>query len=167
MALTPRFTALVRWRGPDPSIEIETRHSGFDTPEDAALFANAFSPDAPLSLRLAARSSLQLLKADGHYVEWPTEGVTVWVLPPVAAAVDDLVVASDEDFEPYRFADLSIPTSALGDYEQGQYAVLDGNGSPVDVVVDWDETDHLRVTVRWDATDANDVQLVLSSVLQP
>lgn len=166
MEPTPKFTAVVRWRGPDPSIEIETRHPGFDTPEDAALFANAFGPNAPLALRLASVASVQLLKLDGRYVDWPAGRVTVWVLPSVAAAEDELVVTSDEDFEPHQLTDFSIPSSAVGDYEQAQYGVLDGNGSPVDVVVDWDETDHLRVTVRWDTAEAEDVQLVLSSVLQ-
>ena len=165
MALTPTFTAVVRWRGPDPTIEIETRHPGFGTPEDAALFANAFSPNAPLGLRLAAKSSLQLLRSDDHYLDWPGGEATVWVLPAAASTGNEVVVASDDDLEAQPFADFPFPASAFGDYEQAQYAVLDQNGSPIDVVVDWDERDRLRVTVRWDAT-ATDVEAFLGSIPQ-
>lgn len=168
MALAPTFTAVVRWRGPEPTIEIETRHPGFSSPEDAALFANAFSPNAPLALRLASKTSLQMLMLDGHYVDWPVGGVTVWVLRDAASPEAELAIADDDHFQPRPFTGFEFLPSALGDYEQAQYAVLDQKGSPVDVVVDWDERDHLRVTVRWDAAeeDGEDVQSFVGSIPQ-
>ncbi|HEX7508663.1 MAG TPA: hypothetical protein VF550_17960 [Polyangia bacterium] len=41
--------------------------------------------------------------------------------------------------------------TAHGDYEQAQFGVLDQDDSPLDVRVDWDERDHLRVTVEEDS----------------
>jgi hypothetical protein len=38
--------------------------------------------------------------------------------------------------------------TAHGDYEQAQFGVLDQDDSPLDVRVDWDEGDHLRVIVE-------------------
>ena len=29
------YTAVLRWKGPDPALELETRHQGFQNPEDA------------------------------------------------------------------------------------------------------------------------------------
>ena len=163
MACTPTFTAVVRWRGPDPTIEIETRHPGFSTPEDAALFANAFAPDAPLGIRLPRNNWLLLLMPDGNYVRSLGTDITVWAFPSGASNGDDLAVANDNDFEPHPFANFGFPSSAFGDYDQAQYAVLDQEGAPVDVVVDFDEHDHLRVTVERDATP-EDVRAFLQLV---
>lgn len=33
------YTAVLRWKGPDPALELETRHTGFAIPEDAAVTA--------------------------------------------------------------------------------------------------------------------------------
>jgi hypothetical protein len=154
MASAATFTAVVRWRGPDPTIELETRHPGFRTPEDAALFANAFSPNAPLGLRLASKTELHLLMVDGHYARWLGGDVTVWVLPlDESSTAGDLVVANDNDFEAKSFLEYRLPPSAFGDYEQAQYGVLDHEGAPVDIILDWDDQDRLRITVHQDATD--------------
>ena len=70
MLLSPletSYTALIRWQGPDPAVEIETRHPGFATPEEAALFANALSPDAPIGLHASQDASLNLLVSDGQH----------------------------------------------------------------------------------------------------
>lgn len=142
------FTAVIRWRGPNPAVEIETRHPGFATPEDAALFANAIAPEAPLALRLRPSAELELLKPDGLYVALVPTCATLWKLPAASIPTTDVVVANDDDFEPHAFSAISLPPSALGDYEQAQYAVLDARGSALDVVVEWDEADHLVVTVQ-------------------
>jgi hypothetical protein len=152
-ALSPTFTAVVRWRGPDPTIELETRHPGFRTPEDAALFANAFSPNAPLGLRLASKTDLQLLMVDGHYFRWIGGEVTVWALTVFESDSDGFIIANDNDFEAKSFLEYPFPATAFGDYEQAQYGVLDHEGELVDLVLDWDDQDRLRITVHQDATD--------------
>jgi len=163
MALVPTFTAVVRWRGPDPTIELETRHPGFRTPEEAALFANAFSPNAPLGLRLSSKTDLRLLMVDGHYARWLVGEVTIWVLTVFESDSDGFVVANDNDFEAKSFLEYPLPPSAFGDYEQAQYGVVDPEGSPVDVSLDWDDQDRLRVTVNFDIAD--DVPPRVSPVL--
>jgi hypothetical protein len=153
----PRFTAIIRWRGPDPTIELETRHDGFPSPEEAALFANVIPPETPLALRLAAGPTVELLQPDGRYVSFPATDASVCRLPPGAFRTDELVVANDNDFEPHALSEFLFPPSALGDYDQAQYAVLDQAGRPLDVVVEWDEAEHLKVTVVdasvWDDSD--------------
>ena len=153
MASAATFTAVVRWRGPDPTIELETRHPGFRTPEDAALFANAFSPNAPLGLRLTSNTDLHLLMVDGHYVRWLVGDVTIWVLTVFESDSDGFVVANDNDFEAKSFLEYPLPPSAFGDYEQAQYGVVDREGSPVDIILDWDDQDRLRVTVNFHITE--------------
>jgi len=152
----PFFTAIIRWRGPDPAIEIETRHPGFSTPEEAALFANVILPESPLGLRLASGGALELLLPDGRYLALADGDVIVWRIPTRALHATDFVVANDNDFEPHPFSTYRPPRSALGDYEQAQYAVLDPNGTPIDVLVEWDEAEHLKVTVQ--QTVASDEQ---------
>jgi hypothetical protein len=142
------FTAVVRWRGPDPTVEIETNHPGFATPEDAALFANAFSPDAPLGLRLGANASVMLVMTDGRYLPWYAADTTVWTIPPDEISSEDTTLVDDGDFQPQPFSTCSFPPSAVGEYQQAQYGVFDDQGAPVNLSMDWDETDHLRITVE-------------------
>jgi hypothetical protein len=78
MPLKPTFSALVRWRGPDPAVEIETRHPGFHTPEDAALFANGIAPCSPLALRLSPDATIQLVLIDGSIVAFPLDVRVDW-----------------------------------------------------------------------------------------
>lgn len=50
------YTAIIRWRGPDPTLELVTRHPGFTSPEEAALYANGIPPPTPdVSVRRSAR----------------------------------------------------------------------------------------------------------------
>jgi hypothetical protein len=142
------FTALIRWRGPDPTLEIETRHGGFASPEEAALFANALAPGAPLGLRLGLPDAPELLMPDGYYVPYPPSDTTVWTIPGLSASEFELVLTDDSDFEPFPWAGFPFDSSARGDYEQAQYAVLAPDGSRVNVSVEWDDFDHLRVTVE-------------------
>src|ERR1039458_75357 len=51
------------------------------------------------------------------------------------------------------FLEYRLPPSAFGDYEQAQYGVLDHEGAPVDIILDWDDQDRLRITVHQHATD--------------
>ncbi len=99
-------SAVIRRRCSDPNLELETRHAGFPSPEEAA--------------------------------------------------------AHGSDFKPYHFGTFRFPPSAYGDYAQAQFGVLDPEGWPVDVAVDWDEADHLRVTVEEDASrDETDPDLAI------
>src|SRR5512142_118468 len=93
------FTAIIRWRGPDPTLEIETRHKGFPSPEEAALFANALAPAAPLGLRLGSAPAPELLMPNGLYVEYSTADTTVWTIPGLSPSEFELVVTDDTDFE--------------------------------------------------------------------
>jgi len=153
--LTSGFTALIRWRGPDPTLELETRHKGFPSPEEAALFANAFAPAAPLGLRLGSAAAPELLMPDGLYVSHPPADTTVWTIPGLSPTEFELVVTDDADFEPFPFAGFPFDASARGQYEQAQYAVFAPDGSRVDVTVDWDDFDHLRVTVEESLEDTH------------
>ena len=157
MPLKPTFSALVRWRGPDPAVEIETRHPGFHTPEDAALFANGIAPCSPLALRLSPDASIHLVLSDGRIVAFPYDAITIYVLPPQFHTSEPLQVANDNDFEPRPLSAVPSMKTAHGDYEQAQFGVLDQDDSPLDVRVDWDEADHLRVTVEEpsDSTDTD------------
>jgi len=51
------YTAVLRWKGPDPALELETRHAGFAIPEEAALFANSFTDNSPERLHLTPESA--------------------------------------------------------------------------------------------------------------
>jgi hypothetical protein len=66
---------------------------------------------------------------------------------------DGFVVANDNDFEAKSFLEYPLPPSAFGDYEQAQYGVVDREGSPVDIILDWDDQDRLRVTVNFHITE--------------
>jgi hypothetical protein len=153
--LTSGFTALIRWRGPDPTLEIETRHKGFPSPEEAALFANALAPAAPLGLRIGSPDAPEVLMPDGFYISHPPADTTVWTIPGLSPSEFELVVTDDADFEAFPFAGFPFDDSARGQYEQAQYAVLAPDGSRVNVSVDWDDFDHLRVTVEESAADTD------------
>jgi len=148
---TASYTALIRWRGPDPAVEIETRHPGFYTPEDAALFANGISSPSPVALHLFSNGSIHLGLNDGRDVPFLTDAVILWILPAKSANTNSLQVVNDDDFHPTALAAAPTLQSAHGDYEQAQYGVLDRDDSPISVIVDWDESDHLRVTVEEDS----------------
>lgn len=147
MSLKPSYTAVILWRGPDPAFEIETHHPGFDSPEEAALFANGIPPSSPIGLHLSADASIVLVLTDDREVPCLAQNITVWRLPPRLFAETDLLIANDNDFEPFPLPELATKPSAHGDYVQAQYGVLDPNNAPLDVQVDWDEADRLRVTV--------------------
>ena len=156
MPLKPTFSALIRWCGPDPAVEIETRHPGFHTPEDAALFANGIAPCSPLGLRLSPDASIHLILTDGRVVAFPYDAITIYVLPSKFLTTEPLQVANDTDFEPRPLSAVPSVHFAHGDYEQAQFGVLDQDDSPLDVRVDWDEGDHLRVTVEENSASHDD-----------
>jgi len=140
------FTAVIRWRGPDPEVEIETQHPGFETPEEAALFANGIPTASPQSLRLLSDTRIALVLGDGRCVQFILDTVTAWVLRPKPSSAD-AIVASDNDCCPRPLETLRQLPSTHGDYELAQYGVLEPDGDAVNVTVELAEGARLRVTV--------------------
>ena len=141
------YTAIIRWRGPDPTLELETRHPGFQSPEEAALYANGIPPRAPVGLYLDPEGTAIFLLNDDTEMPCPPEQLMALVVSQDCGDVDDVTVVYDEDFELLPRGELVIRYAAHGDYLQAQYGVLDANEIPLDVRVDWDDTNRLRVTV--------------------
>ena len=141
------FTAVLRWRGPDPSIELETRHQGFQNPEDAALFANSISENSPACLKLEP-TGLRLFIEDGTIKPLTFELVTAWIAD-IPQDEGDILIADDSDFQPFHGSLARLPErlTAHGDYEIAQYAVLGPDQKPIQVSVSMVDEEHLRVTV--------------------
>lgn len=141
------YTAIIRWRGPDPALELETRHPGFTSPEEAALYANGIPPRTPDGLHLFSDGSAVFVLDDDTDVPCNPEQLTAWALPPNCRTIDGLTIVDDDDYELLNRGELVIRFAAHGDYVHAQYGVLDPNGMPVDVRLDWDDNNRLRVTV--------------------
>jgi hypothetical protein len=140
-----RFTARIRWQADaDPSWEIETTHAGFETAEDAALFANGFLDVGADELRLEDGRLLMML-TDRSSIELPPDSLQIWRLPDDGT---DCQVADDGDFER---APISIDRlSALGfdgGFTQIKYGVTDTAGTQIDVALQLNEVGNLSVTV--------------------
>lgn len=141
------YTAIIRWRGPDPTLELETRHTGFASPEEAALYANGVPPRSPALLHLLADGSAVFVLNDETEVACQPDQLEAWAIPANSGAAEGPMVVVDDDYQPLAQGQLVVCFAAHGDYLQAQYGVFDANEVPVDVRVDWDDTDHLRVTV--------------------
>lgn len=141
------YTAIIRWRGPDPALELETRHPGFTSPEEAALYANGIPPRTPDGLHLFSDGSAVFVLDDDTDVPCNPEQLTAWAVPPNCRTIDGLTIVDDDDYELLNRGELVLRFAAHGDYVQAQYGVLDPNDRPVDVRLDWDDNNHLRVTV--------------------
>ena len=143
-----QYTALIRWQGPDATIQIETRHPGFRTPEDAAVFANGLSPNAPQGLRLWPPNTLQLFLNDYDYVHWHSADVILWFRTPgCGCATSHDPLSAPMNFEPQPFEGFAFPASAFGDYRRIQFAVHDQNACRVDLALDWTYQNRGRVIV--------------------
>jgi len=130
----PTFTAAIRWRGPDPSVDLETRYPGFRGRVEAARFAAGASGTSPQGLRLRPDGiSLQL----GHegYVDYPYDLTIAWIRSQ----------GGKGPFESHPLSDLLGVPSALGDYRRVGCAVLSPDGSPISIVIDFDNADRLEV----------------------
>ena len=102
---------------------------------------------------------------EGYYLPHPASDATVWTIPGLSAAEFEVVVTDDGDFEPFPFAGFPFDASAHGQYEQAQYAVLAQDGSRVNVSLDWDDFDHLRVTVEEPPASADPTPTLAMGVL--
>jgi hypothetical protein len=146
-----RFTARIRWQADvDPTWEVETSHGGFETAEDAALFANGFLDAGADELRLES-GRLRLTFTDRSTVELPESAVEVWRLPDDG---DDCQVADDRDFELVSVTMERLSAMGFdGGFTQLKYGVTDSAGAQVDVAISLNETGNLSVTVEDGATD--------------
>jgi hypothetical protein len=161
----PPFTARIRWQADaDPSWEIETLHPGFETAEDAALFANGFLEAGAEELRLEG-SRLLLSLADRTVQELSTDSIQVWRLPESA---EDIRVADDADFQRVNVSlDQLSALGFDGGFMQIKYGVSDASGSQVVVVIETNEIGNLSVTVeepRDDGTAGADASFALGIV---
>lgn len=139
------FTAHIRWQADvDPGWEIETSHPGFQSAEDAALFANGFLEAGADELRLAS-GRLSLSLTDRSSIDLPEDAVQVWRLPQSA---EDIQIADDADF---HLVSMNLSQlSALGfdgGFVQIKYGVTDAAGTQVQVGLSVNETGNLSVTV--------------------
>jgi hypothetical protein len=141
-----RFTARIRWQADaDPTWEVETLHEGFETAEDAALFANGFLDAGADELRLES-GHLFLTLTDHSTSELSDTAVEVWRL------LDDggeYQIADDADFEraPVTIERLSA-MGFDGGLTQIKYGVTNAAGMQVDVAIALNETGNLSVTVQ-------------------
>lgn len=99
--------------------EIDTRHGGFESVADAALWANGFGDDAIEELRLE-NEQLALIGVQGRWVA-VSGAITVW-----KSSQNDLDVPPDILFErvEYSVADLSA-LGLDGGFEARRYRVVD------------------------------------------
>jgi hypothetical protein len=135
----PTFTAAIRWRGHDPSVDLETRYPGFRDKVEAARFAAGACDSSPQALHLrfdGALPSISLVLGQGRCVDSPYDLVIVWTSSPDGR----------HPSQPHPFADLVDYPSACGNYRRIGCAVLDPDGSPVSIVIDFENADRLEVT---------------------
>jgi len=148
------FTARIRWQADaDPTWEIETAHEGFETAEDAALFANGFLDSGADELRLDA-GRLLLTLTDHSTIELPSTAIQIWRLPDDGS---DLQVADDMDFEKMSLSIERLSAMGFdGGFTQIKYGVTDAAGIQVNVVLRLNETGNLSVTVEAPPEDLPD-----------
>jgi hypothetical protein len=141
-----RFVARIRWQADaDPTWEIETAHGGFETAEDAALFANGFLEAGADELRLES-GGLVLTLTDRSSSELPADAVQIWRLRDDGT---DCQVADDQDFERVRISIERLSAMGFdGGFTQLKYGVTDSAGAQVNVVLGLNETGNLSVTVE-------------------
>lgn len=149
-----RFVARVRWQADaDPSWEIETAHGGFETAEDAALFANGFLEAGADELRLDS-GRLLLTLTDRSSNELTAEAVQVWRLRDDGS---DCQIADDQDFERLPISIERLSAMGFdGGFTPIKYGVTDPASVQVNVVLGLNETGNLSVTVQGSSPEPPD-----------
>lgn len=132
----PSFTAAIRWRGPAPDVQLETRHPGFRDADAACDFAGGGASNSPQVLRLG-KGRVDLL-IDQNYVNFPYDLTIAWMRPSDGKRA----------FASHPFRDLADRPDAHGEYKRVGYAVLGPDGSPVRMVIDFDNADRLSISVE-------------------
>jgi hypothetical protein len=130
------YAALIRWRGPDPAVELEIQCPGFANPREAACFAGSMLPTSPHRLRLSATRVELLLGSGGEYVNFPYDSITAWIMTPPEMAGDPRDPANPSRFQMHSHSALAAYRTAHGDYKRVWYAVLGPDGKPVRVEID-------------------------------
>ena len=140
------FVARIRWQADaDPIWEVETTHGGFETAEDAALFANGFLEAGADELRLDS-GRLHLTLTDHSSSELSAESVDIWRLRDDGT---ECQVADDHDFERMPISIERLSAMGFdGGFTQIKYGVTDATGAQVNVVLGLNETGNLSVTVE-------------------
>jgi hypothetical protein len=89
------FVVAIRWRGPDPKVQLQTKHSGFKTAHDAARFAGSNCEGTAHWLVLGPRGA------------WPMSGKSEIVSVPQERIVGRVRVSSgDRRFERRTFQEV-------------------------------------------------------------
>jgi hypothetical protein len=132
----PNFTAAIRWRGPAPDVHLETRHPGFRDAEAACDFAGGGAGNSPQGLRLGP-TRVELI-IDGRPVNYPYDLTIAWMRPSDGTRA----------FAAHPFRDLADRPDAQGEYKRVGYAVLGPDGSPVRMVIDFDNADRLSISLE-------------------
>jgi hypothetical protein len=130
-----KFTALIRWHGPDPAVELETQFPGFDSPRKAALFAASALSTSPHGLRLSA-DRIDLVHGQGDSVNFPYDTITVWIMTPPETTSDPRDPANPSKFQMHSHSALAAYRTAHGLYKRAWYAVLGPGGIPVRVAIE-------------------------------
>ena len=130
-----KYTALIRWRGPDPAVELETKYPGFYDSREAALFAGSALPTSPHRLRLSG-TRIDLLFGHGEYVNFPYDTLTAWIMTPPEMSGDPRDPANPSRFQMHSHSALAAYRTAHGEYTRAWYAVLGPDGKPVRVEID-------------------------------
>jgi hypothetical protein len=128
------FVVTIRWRGPDPKVQLETKHLGFKTAHDAARFAGRNCEGAADSLVFGPRGAW-LMFGKSEIVAVPHDRIVGWVRAR----------SGERRFERSAFQEVALRASAFGEYEQCGYVVLGPDGTPVRVAVAGEEDDTLPV----------------------
>jgi hypothetical protein len=147
-----RYAVRIRWQAAaDPGWEVESHHGGFETAEDAALFANGLG-DADVAALELGRGEFRLELTDGTVEALPPAAVTVWALESPTAGDG---VATDTDFRRVPVEPPQLSKRGLdGGFVPLGYAVLGPGGEPLDVTIAIDgDLGTLNVTVDSPATD--------------
>jgi hypothetical protein len=116
------FTALVRWRSlEDSAFEIDTRHTGFESAEEAAMAANGLGCDGFAKLMLE-RGELFTVSVNGQRVLVEHE-VVVWTMPTAPLDLPD-----DLQFERVDESPGLLSAKGLdGAFEGRRFRVLDAD----------------------------------------
>lgn len=144
------FSVRVRWQAEaDCAWELETHHGGFQSAEEAGLFANGFADVGIAELRLEL-GRLRLGLSDGSWTPMHPEAVTIWAIP---AGRTDGRIATDADFRKMDVAITGLSEQGLdGGFIPLAYGVLGPDRQPVDVRILLDDdlgTVDVRVFDDW------------------
>jgi hypothetical protein len=130
------FVVAIRWQGPNPNFQLQTKHSGFKTAHEAARFggANATRSVRPLYF---GPQGVWLAGGQNEFLPVPVDRLTGWIR-----------TNHSRSFERKLFHEIAHRTSAFGEYRCCGYVVLGLDGMPTRVALSHEEEDILPVPVK-------------------